>query len=93
MQASLQLVKVDVSGLEPPEPMTVILSHLATLSEGECLQVEHRRQPFPLYEKLAAAGFAYHCVVHSQDKITLYIYHLSAEQTFACLIKKELRHE
>ncbi len=88
MQA-LQLITVDVSELSPPEPMTIILSHLAILSEHECLLVKHRRQPFPLYEKLSAAGFNYHCVVHSQDDITLYIYHSSAQVAFDCLSKNK----
>ncbi len=87
MSQSLKMITVDVSELAPPEPMTVILSHLAKLSAQECLQVKHRRQPFPLYEKLSVAGFAYHCVIHSQDDITLYIYHSNAQQAFECLIK------
>ncbi len=87
MSENLQLITIDVSELAPPEPMTVILSQLAKLSAHECLQVKHRRQPFPLYEKLGSAGFAYHCVIHSQDDITLYIYYLNAQQAFERLIK------
>lgn len=87
MSKSLELIVVDVSGFAPPEPMTIILSHLVKLSEYECLQVEHRRQPFPLYEKLTLAGFNYHCVVNNQESITLYIYHSGAQTAFECLIK------
>ncbi|MCW8832951.1 MAG: DUF2249 domain-containing protein [Colwellia sp.] len=78
----MDIITLDVSELAPPEPMTLILSHLAQLSSQQCLQVKHRRQPYPLYEKLNSAGFAYHCVVHSQDDITLYIYHSTAQQAF-----------
>ena len=53
----MQLVSVDVSELAPPEPMTVILTALASLELDHCLLVTHRRQPFPLYEKLIQAGF------------------------------------
>jgi hypothetical protein len=82
MQPSLQLITVDVSNLEPPEPMTVILTQLANLSQQACLLVKHRRQPFPLYEKLNDAGFSYYCVVHAQDDISLYIFHQTAQKVF-----------
>lgn len=77
----MQLVVVDVQDLSPPEPMTVILNALARLEQGHCLLVTHRRQPFPLYEKLAQAGWAYHCQVHDDDNISLFIYR-QAEQRF-----------
>jgi len=70
----MKLVSVDVSELAPPEPMTVILTALASLNKGECLLVAHRRQPFPLYEKLLQAGWAYHCQTHDDENISLYIY-------------------
>ena len=54
----MEFVAVDVSELAPPEPMTVILTALANLEQGDCLFVTHRRQPFPLYEKLTQAGWA-----------------------------------
>lgn len=73
--SKLQFVKVDVSDLAPPEPMTVILKHLSTLTAQQCLVISHRRQPYPLYEKLANAGFSYHCVVKAQDAVLLYIFH------------------
>ena len=88
MQPNLTLITVDVSALAPPEPMTVILTHLSTLTQQECLLVKHRRQPFPLYEKLEQAGFSYHCVIHDQDDISLYIYHRGAQHVFAEMLAK-----
>ena len=82
MQGNLIFITVDVSALTPPEPMTVILKHLSTLTTQECLLIKHRRQPFPLYEKLHGAGFSYYCVGHSQDDITLYIFHQKAKTVF-----------
>jgi len=82
MSSSLKLISVDVSALAPPEPMTVILTKLAKLTEQECLLVKHRRQPFPLYEKLKNAGFSYHCIVHAQDNISLYVFHQAAQHVF-----------
>ncbi len=78
----MELVTVDVSELAPPEPMTVILTALASLELGHCLLVTHRRQPFPLYEKLIQAGWAYHCQVHNDDHISLFIYRHIEQQLF-----------
>jgi len=82
MQSKLQFIKVDVSHLAPPEPMTVILENLAKLAHYECLMIKHSRQPFPLYEKLNTAGFSYHCEVHAQNDIDLYIFHQSVQNLF-----------
>jgi hypothetical protein len=73
----MKLVTVDVSELAPPEPMTVIIKALASLMQGDCLLVTHRRQPFPLYEKLLQAGWAYHCQIHDNENISLFIYRQS----------------
>jgi len=81
------LTQIDVSELAPPEPMTAILSTLAQLittklATKQCLLVKHRRQPFPLYEKLIATGWAYHCQVITDDEILLYIFRQTAQQDF-----------
>ncbi len=57
----MQEVVIDVSELAPPEPMTAILMALAKLKAQHYLKVLHRREPFPLYPKLVAAGWNYHC--------------------------------
>jgi hypothetical protein len=78
----MELVVVDVKALAPPEPMTVILTALAQLEQTQCLLVSHRRQPFPLYEKLLQAGWAYHCLIHDDDHISLYIYRQDKQHVF-----------
>ena len=70
----MKLECVDVSELSPPEPMTEILTALSRLNQGDCLLVIHRRQPFPLYEKLLQQGWAYHCQIHNDENISLFIY-------------------
>lgn len=82
MKSSLRFTTIDVSALAPPEPMTVILTHLAKLTQFECLLVKHRRQPFPLYEKLIEAGFSYHCIEHAHDNISLYIFRQNVQALF-----------
>ncbi|MEY8199271.1 MAG: DUF2249 domain-containing protein [Colwellia sp.] len=78
----MEFVAIDVSELAPPEPMTVILTTLAGLEQKHCLLVTHRRQPFPLYEKLIQAGWAYHCQAHDDDNISLFIYRQIDQQLF-----------
>lgn len=50
---------LDVSALDPPEPLERVLAALEELGEGEYLHVQHRREPFPLYPLLEERGFAY----------------------------------
>lgn len=86
----MKLDIVDVSELEPPEPMTVILTALSRLKLSCCLLVRHRRQPFPLYEKLLEQGWAYYCHVHSDNDISLYIYRDEDQLLFEDLAAERL---
>jgi uncharacterized protein (DUF2249 family) len=47
---------LDVSQLEPPEPLERILDALAALEPGDRLSVIHRRIPFPLFDMLRRMG-------------------------------------
>ncbi|MCC6334123.1 MAG: DUF2249 domain-containing protein [Myxococcales bacterium] len=49
-------VTVDGRELFPPEPMQRVLAALATLAQGECLELLLAREPFPLYELLRRDG-------------------------------------
>jgi len=48
---------IDVSDLEPPEPLERILDALADLPPGAWLRVLHRRDPVPLYRMLRDMGY------------------------------------
>ena len=50
---------LDVSDLEPPEPLERILDALDELGTGDWLHVRHRREPFPLYGFLQRLGNAW----------------------------------
>ena len=50
---------LDVSDLEPPEPLGRILDALDHLGAGDWLHVRHRREPFPLYGFLQRLGYAW----------------------------------
>jgi len=51
--------RLDVSDLEPPEPMERILDVLDEMPESDWLRVTHRREPYPLYNMLRNMGFAW----------------------------------
>ena len=51
------VVEVDARGLEPPQPMIVILEAVATLPEGAVLKARTDRRPMHLYGPLQERGF------------------------------------
>ncbi|WP_303907879.1 DUF2249 domain-containing protein [Thiohalomonas denitrificans] len=50
-------VVLDVSELEPPEPLVLTLESAARLRPGEYLRMRHRRFPYPLFDTLDQQGF------------------------------------
>jgi len=51
------VVVLDVSDLEPPEPLLRALAALEQLPEGHFLRMIHRMKPRLLYERLPELGF------------------------------------
>lgn len=66
--------RLDVSELEPPEPLERILDALADLPAGDCLRVRHRREPFPLYRMLRDMGYRWHTRVEPGAAIELFVW-------------------
>lgn len=48
---------LDVSDLEPPEPLVRALDAVKALSEEQYLHLKHRRKPCLLYENIEPLGF------------------------------------
>lgn len=60
MSAMLPCVdRLDVRGLEPPEPLAMVLDALDLLAPGAHLCVLLEREPFPLYRILSNNGYEY----------------------------------
>ena len=78
----MEVIAVDVSALAAPEPMQVILSSLAKLPDGAVLKVLHRREPFPLYERLVANGWLYHSEKVAEENIVIHIANEKNKQQF-----------
>lgn len=51
--------ELDVRGLPPPEPFENIARALQTLTGNDTLKVLIHREPFPLYDMLRSAGYAW----------------------------------
>lgn len=50
---------LDVSALEPPEPLVQVLDAAAALRPGEYLRARLPREPYPLYPLLEERGFEF----------------------------------
>jgi TusA-related sulfurtransferase len=57
MNANETRVEVDARGLEPPQPLVVILEALASLPAGVELRAHTDRRPLHLYPLLEQRGF------------------------------------
>lgn len=65
---------LDVSQLEPCEPLEQILATIPTLQTGEYLQVLHRIEPHLLYPILTRAGYAWITQAGQTTPIVIYIW-------------------
>ncbi len=70
----MENIAIDVSELEAPEPMRIILNALATLTKAQRLVVTHRKEPLPLYPKIIELGFTYE-VAKNNELFTITIAH------------------
>jgi uncharacterized protein (DUF2249 family) len=65
---------IDVSALEPPEPLERILDALADLPSGDWLLVRHRRDPVPLYRMLREMGYRWETTCLATDRFEILIW-------------------
>ena len=65
---------IDVSALEPPEPLEQILDTLADLAPGDWLKVRHRRDPVPLYPMLRDMGYRWETAHLAPGEIEIVIW-------------------
>ncbi len=66
---------LDVSQLEPCEPLERTLVALTTLPVGEYLKVLHRMEPYPLYQILSKQGFAWRTQPGDATPVEILIWH------------------
>lgn len=69
----VKVIKLDVSELEPPQPMRVICQKLEDMPQGTILHVFHRRKPVPLFE-LLQERYNYRHIEQSENRHDIYIW-------------------
>ena len=65
---------IDVSMLEPCEPLERTLEAIRTLAPGDHLRVLHRREPRLLFPMLEQSGFSWFCRLAEEGKVELFIW-------------------
>lgn len=86
----MKLITIDVSELQPPEPMTEILTSLSKLAPLQCLKVIHSREPFPLYQKLSKAGWGIFAKCYHRIKESLKVVIFSYLKSLTALTSKHI---
>ena len=59
VNATTNIIELDLRGLEPPEPLVRVLAALETLPPGASLRLKINCQPLPLYRILDRDGYAH----------------------------------
>lgn len=67
-------VKLDVCGLEPPEPLERVLDALSTLHDDQRLCMLIDRQPHPLYRLLDSNGYKYRTRIRDDQLVEILIW-------------------
>ena len=73
---------LDVSDLEPCEPLQLSLAAALALETGQYVRIMHRREPFPLYELLAEKGFTWYTRPGKQTAFEVWVW--IAEDRLVC---------
>ncbi|MEO8009046.1 MAG: DUF2249 domain-containing protein [Betaproteobacteria bacterium] len=68
-------VRLDMRGLDPPEPMERVLGALDTLRPGDQVLMIIDRQPRPLYRYLNDNGYAYRETLKPEGIFEILIWH------------------
>jgi uncharacterized protein (DUF2249 family) len=67
-------VLLDVSELEPPEPLTLTLDAAEQLQPGQYLRMLHRREPYPLYGHLDEQHFRHYTRPGTRAAVEVFIW-------------------
>lgn len=72
-------IVLDVSTLQPPEPMDLVMQAMDKLATGQYIKMIHRMQPYPLYNILLDNGFRYR-MLNPDGLFHIYIWKASDKQ-------------
>jgi len=65
---------IDVRGLEPPQPLEMVLEEAARLEPGQRLHVIHFREPCLLYPLLAKRGFSHSVAATGEERFEFLVW-------------------
>lgn len=66
--------RIDVRGLQAPQPMMLILEKLETMPEGEALLVQHEKIPVFLLPELHSMNYNYQIHEEDEHQVSILIY-------------------
>lgn len=68
-------ITLDVRGMEPPEPLELVLETIDDFAPGDRLKLVINCEPLPLFRILDRNGFAHHSVPGTESlyEITIWI--------------------
>lgn len=72
---NVNVINLDVSELEPPEPFSLVVGRLATLPDDAVLNMIHRQEPYPLYQTADEMGFSHHTIYPSDGVVHIQFWH------------------
>ncbi|MCP4127142.1 MAG: DUF2249 domain-containing protein [Gammaproteobacteria bacterium] len=81
---------LDVSMLEPCEPMEKTLAAIEKLPQGDYLKVIHRREPHLIYPMLEKAGFAWLTEPGGPSEFQIYIWHRDDQVAKAAVASRSI---
>lgn len=67
-------IELDVSMLEPCEPLEQTLEAIKRLNPGDYLHVLHRREPHLLYPLLEKSGYSWRCLSDQPGRYDIFIW-------------------
>ena len=70
-----QEIRLDLRGLEPPQPLVQALETLQQLMKGKKLIVHTDRKPMHLFDELNQRGFQYDCSEQADHSFITEIWH------------------
>ena len=81
----LNEVLLDVSELEPPEPLVLTLQAAEQLDPGQYLRMLHRREPCMLFDNLDDSQFRYYQRKGSTTAVEVFIWRINDDQALAAV--------
>lgn len=76
---------LNVSGLEPPEPLEKVLEAIDTHAPGQYIRMLHNREPFPLYDMLGNIGFKHLTRLGQETSFEIFIWRKGDEAAEAAV--------